>query len=196
MILKRIFDLTFSLLGLIFMGWIVLIAVLIASFDTNSFGLFLQERVGQHGKLFKIFKIKSMDDTTQHISSFGRFLRQSKLDELPQLLNILLGQMSFVGPRPDIPGYYDKLPGENRILLALKPGLTSAASIKYANEEALLNQQDDPLVFNDTIIFPDKVKINLNYFHNRTIFVDLAIIFNTVSFLLESVYRLENEKKK
>jgi lipopolysaccharide/colanic/teichoic acid biosynthesis glycosyltransferase len=180
MILKRIFDIIFSLLGLIFMGWIVLIAILIASFDTNSFGLFFQERIGQYGKLFKIFKIKSMNDTTQHISSFGRFLRQSKLDELPQLLNILLGQMSFVGPRPDIPGYYDKLAGKDRKILALKPGLTSEASIKYANEEALLSQQNDPLDFNNSVIFPDKVKINLNYFHNRTIFVDLAIIFKTV----------------
>jgi lipopolysaccharide/colanic/teichoic acid biosynthesis glycosyltransferase len=101
-------------------------------------------------------------------------------DEIPQLLNILLGQMSFVGPRPDVPGYYDKLAGENRKILALKPGLTSEASIKYANEEALLNQQDDPLAFNDAVIFPDKVKINLNYFQNRTIFVDLLIIFKTV----------------
>ncbi|MFT5753321.1 MAG: lipopolysaccharide/colanic/teichoic acid biosynthesis glycosyltransferase [Flavobacterium sp.] len=180
MVLKRIFDIIFSLLAIIFMGWIVLIAVLIASFDTNSFGLFFQERVGQYGKLFKIFKIKSMNDTTHHISSFGRFLRQSKLDELPQLLNILIGQMSFVGPRPDVPGYYDKLAGENRKILALKPGLTSEASIKYANEEALLKQQDDPLAFNDAVIFPDKVKINLNYFQNRTIFVDLLIIFKTV----------------
>jgi lipopolysaccharide/colanic/teichoic acid biosynthesis glycosyltransferase len=180
MILKRIFDIAFSLLGIIFMGWIVFIAILIASFDTKSNGLFVQERVGQYGKLFKIFKIKSMDDSTQHISSFGRFLRQSKLDELPQLLNILLGHMSFVGPRPDIPGYYDKLVGKDRKILALKPGLTSEASIKYANEEALLSQQDDPLAFNNSVIFPDKVKINLNYFHNRTIFVDLAIIFKTV----------------
>ena len=121
-----------------------------------------------------------MNDTTQQISLFGRFLRRSKLDELPQLLNILLGQMSFVGPRPDIPGYYDKLEGESREILALKPGLTSEASIKYAKEEELLNQQVDPLAYNNNVIFPDKVKMNLKYYYNQSIFLDLQILFRTI----------------
>lgn len=162
------------------MGWVILLATVIASVDTKSFGLFVQERIGQFGKPFNIFKIKSMNDTTQQISSFGRFLRQSKLDELPQLLNILLGQMSFVGPRPDIPGYYDKLEGENRKILELKPGLTSEASIKYTNEEELLAQQVDPLHYNDYVIFPDKVKMNLKYYYNQSIFLDLQILFRTI----------------
>lgn len=162
------------------MGWVILLATIIASVDTKSFGLFVQERIGQFGKSFLIFKIKSMKDSTQQISSFGRFLRQSKLDELPQLLNILLGQMSFVGPRPDIPGYYDKLEGENRKILELKPGLTSEASIKYAKEEELLSQQVDPLYYNDYVIFPDKVQMNLKYYYNRSILVDLQILFRTI----------------
>jgi lipopolysaccharide/colanic/teichoic acid biosynthesis glycosyltransferase len=99
---------------------------------------------------------------------------------LPQLINILLGQMSFVGPRPDIEGYYDNLKGENRKILELKPGLTSLASIKYSNEEEILAKQNDPLKYNDEIIFPDKVKMNLDYFYNRSFYVDLIIIFKTI----------------
>lgn len=180
MMVKRIFDFFFAFLGLILMSWILLICIIIASIDTKSFGLFVQERIGQYGKPFKIFKIKSMNDTSKRISSLGRFLRKSKLDELPQLLNILLGQMSFVGPRPDIPGYYDLLEGENRKILELKPGLTSEASIKYANEEELLNQYENSLEYNDTIIFPDKVKMNLEYYYKQSILVDLQIIVKTI----------------
>lgn len=177
---KRIFDFFFAFLGLILMSWILLICIIIASIDTKSFGLFVQERIGQYGKPFKIFKIKSMNDTSKKISSLGRFLRKSKLDELPQLLNILLGQMSFVGPRPDISGYYDLLEGENRKILELKPGLTSEASIKYANEEELLNQYENPLEYNDTVIFPDKVKMNLEYYYKQSILVDLQTIVKTI----------------
>jgi lipopolysaccharide/colanic/teichoic acid biosynthesis glycosyltransferase len=180
MLLKRIFDFIIAFLSLILFFWVILICIFVASIDTKSLGIFLQERIGQYGKSFKIFKIKSMNDTTQQISSFGTFLRQSKLDELPQLVNILLGQMSFVGPRPDIPGYYDKLEGEDRKILELKPGLTSEASLKYANEEELLKQQTNPLFYNDMVIFPDKVKMNLAYYYNRSFFVDLRLIFRTV----------------
>ena len=180
MILKRIFDILFALLSILLFFLVILICIFLASIDTKSMGLFVQERIGQHGKSFMIFKIKSMNDTTQHISSFGRFLRKSKLDELPQLFNILLGQMSFVGPRPDIPGYYEKLEGESRKILELKPGLTSEASIKYAKEEELLAQQVDPLYYNDYVIFPDKVKMNLKYYYNQSIFLDLQILFRTI----------------
>lgn len=147
---------------------------------TKSFGVFLQKRIGQFGKPFTIFKIKTMDDGTKKASAFGIFLRKSKLDELPQLFNILIGQMSFVGPRPDIEGYYDNLQGEARKILELKPGLTSEASIKYANEEEILNQKENPLEYNDTIIFPDKVKMNLEYYYKQSFLVDLQIIVKTV----------------
>ena len=111
------------------------------------------------------------------------FLRKSKIDELPQLLNVLFGQMSFVGPRPDIPGYYDKLVGEDRKILELKPGLTSKASLKYFNEEFLLSTQPNPLEYNDSVIFPDKVKMSLEYYYKKSFREDLKIIFKTFSVL-------------
>ena len=180
MILKRTFDFLASLVSIFLFCWIILICIIIASIDTKSTGLFIQKRIGQFGKPFNIFKIKSMNDTTKKVSAFGNFLRKSKLDELPQLLNILLGQMSFVGPRPDVPGYYDKLKGEERKILELKPGLTSEASIKYAHEEEVLNQKENPLEYNDTIIFPDKIKMNLEYYYKQSILVDLQILVKTI----------------
>ena len=178
--MKRIFDFIFSLLGLFFFGWIILFCVLIATLDTKSFGVFTQDRIGQHGKTFKIFKIKSMHDRTKTSSFFGKFLRKYKLDELPQFYNIIIGDMSFVGPRPDIPGYYDLLQGENRKILELKPGLTSEASIKYKNEEELLQSAINSKQYNDEIIFPDKVKMNLNYYYNYNLLIDLKIILKTI----------------
>ena len=113
------------------------------------------------------------------ISPLGRFLRKTKLDELPQLWNVLIGDMSFVGPRPDIPGYYDILEGEARKVLELKPGITSLASIKYRDEECILKTQNNPSEYNDTVLFPDKVKMNLDYYYNRSFFGDLKIILKT-----------------
>lgn len=180
MVYKRIFDLIFSLIALILFGWIILLCVLLATLDTKSFGIFTQERIGQDGKMFTIFKIKTMNDRLKTISMFGKFLRKSKLDELPQLFNIIKGDMSVVGPRPDIPGYYDLLEGENRKILELKPGLTSEASIKYRNEEMLLQSVSNPKQYNDEIIFPDKVKMNLNYYYNHNLLIDLKIILKTI----------------
>jgi lipopolysaccharide/colanic/teichoic acid biosynthesis glycosyltransferase len=151
-----------------------------ASIDTQSNGLFIQERIGQWGRIFKIYKLKTMHPATAKISSLGWFLRKSKIDELPQLWNVLKGDMSFVGPRPDIAGYYDLLQGEARKILELKPGITSEASIKYANEETLLEQQENPLEYNDIVIFPDKVRLNLDYYYNRSFFGDMVIIVKTV----------------
>ena len=149
-----------------------------AYFDTSR-GLFLQTRIGQFGKPFNIYKIRSIHKDTGRISVFGNFLRRSKLDELPQLLNILLGQMSFVGPRPDIPGYYDQLQGEDRKILELKPGLCSWTALKYIDEETLLQLQKDPLKYNDEVIFPDKVKMNLKYYYNLSFWEDIKILWAT-----------------
>ena len=102
------------------------------------------------------------------------------MDELPQFINVLKGEMSIVGPRPDIEGYYDTLDGENRKILELKPGITSLASLKYYNEEEILEQQDNPLLYNDTVIFPDKVKMNLAYYYNQNLVLDLKIILKTI----------------
>jgi lipopolysaccharide/colanic/teichoic acid biosynthesis glycosyltransferase len=177
---KRIFDIVFSIIGLFFIGLFLFLFWILTSIDTKSNGFFVQNRVGQFGKLFKIYKLKTVNDTSESISKFGNFLRKSKIDELPQLWNILIGNMSFVGPRPDIQGYYDRLEGENRKILELKPGLTSDASIKYSNEEEILIQEENPLQYNDEIIFPEKVKMNLEYYYSQSIVLDLQIIFKTL----------------
>ena len=179
--LKRLFDLFFALLGLIITLPILVVVYLIASNDTKQNGLFSQKRIGQYGLPFTIYKIRTFGTSVEKpISRFGAILRNSKLDELPQLWNVFLGNMSFVGPRPDIAGYYDVLEGENRKILELKPGLTSLASIKYANEDDLLAQQDNPLLYNDTVIFPDKVKMNLEYYYDQSLFGDIEIIWKTL----------------
>lgn len=152
--------------------------------------IFTQRRVGQDGRLFTMYKFRSM--SVQHggstisvkgesrITPLGAILRKYKLDELPELWNVLIGDMSFVGPRPDVPGYADRLEGEDRNVLKLKPGITGPASLKYRNEEELLARQIDPLKYNNEVIFPDKVRINLNYLYERTFWLDIRIIFCTV----------------
>ncbi|WP_317193697.1 MULTISPECIES: sugar transferase [Aequorivita] len=170
------FDISLSLILLLVTGWFILLLIFLSYIDTGK-GLFLQSRVGQYGKLFTIYKIRTMHIHKASISVYGRFLRRSKLDELPQLLNIILGQMSFVGPRPDVPGYYDQLQGEARKLLQLKPGFCSRAALKYFNEETLLAAQQDPLYYNDTVIFPDKVQMNLEYYYHQSFLEDLKILW-------------------
>ena len=114
------------------------------------------------------------------ITPLGAVLRKYKLDELPELWNVLVGNMSFVGPRPDVPGYADHLRGEERLILKLRPGITGPASLKYANEETILAYVVDPVRYNDEIIFPDKVKINLDYYYNHTFFGDIRLILQTI----------------
>jgi lipopolysaccharide/colanic/teichoic acid biosynthesis glycosyltransferase len=178
---KRLFDLFFSILGLIFSFPLLALFYILATLDTRQNGLFSQQRIGQFGKPFTIYKLRTFGrSSVRPVSKFGAFLRNSKIDELPQLFNVFLGQMSFVGPRPDISGYYDTLKGEDRKILELKPGLTSLASIKYANEDDILSKQNNPLEYNDTIIFPDKVKMNLEYYYTNTIYGDIKIILNTL----------------
>jgi lipopolysaccharide/colanic/teichoic acid biosynthesis glycosyltransferase len=178
---KRLFDLFFSILGLVFSFPLLALFYILATLDTQQNGIFLQQRIGQFGKPFTIYKLRTFGrSSVRPVSKFGAFLRNSKIDELPQLFNVFLGQMSFVGPRPDISGYYDTLKGEDRKILELKPGLTSLASIKYANEDDVLSKQNNPLEYNDTIIFPDKVKMNLEYYYTNTIYGDIKIIWNTL----------------
>ena len=189
MLTKRIFDFLLALLTVITLSWLIFVFWVLAAIDTKSSGFFLQERVGQYGKIYKIFKLRSIGEKEgkAHVSAYGKLIRKTKIDELPQFFNVLLGDMSIVGPRPDIPGYYDRLEGENRKILELKPGLTSAAALKYANEETLLNLQQNPLAFNDTVIFPDKVRMNLHYYHNRTFKGDLKILLQTFAMLIKSI---------
>ena len=180
---KRFFDLFFSFLALLLFWWFIFACWIIASIDTKSNGLFIQERIGQFGKVFKIYKLRTIKNNIENnISKTGFFFRKTKIDELPQLWNIFIGNMSFVGPRPDIAGYYDTLEGEDKEVLKLKPGLPGLASIKYYNEEEILKTVDNPQLYNDTVIFPDKVKINLEYYKQQSLLLDVKIIFKTLFF--------------
>lgn len=181
--LKRLFDIVFSFTALLLFSWIILVSWMFAAIDTKSSGLFFQKRVGQFGKLFTIVKLRTIRKDKEGggtISRVGAFLRNSKLDELPQFINVLLGDMSVVGPRPDIQGYYDCLEGEERKILELKPGLTSEASLKYFNEEQILALQENALEYNDRVLFPDKVRLNLQYYYHQSLFGDIKIIIKTL----------------
>ena len=187
---KRIFDFFFSLIGLGLSWPIILLAWLIASIETKSNGFFLQKRVGKDGKLFNIIKIKTMYKSKNNYSTVttkndaritksGKIFRKFKIDELPQLINILKGDMSFVGPRPDVPGYADKLEGEDRIILSVRPGITGPATLKYKNEEEILASVEDPVKYNDEVIWPDKVRINKEYIRNWSLKKDIYYIWKT-----------------
>jgi lipopolysaccharide/colanic/teichoic acid biosynthesis glycosyltransferase len=179
---KRVFDILLSFFGLGLTWWLIFLFFIAATISTGQNGMFSQVRIGRYGKRFTIYKLRSMADGLQGktITPLGRFMRRYKIDELPQLFNILVGDMSFVGPRPDLPGYYDMLQGDDRKLLLLRPGLTGPASLKYANEEGMLAASPDPVYLNDHIIFPDKVKINRWYQEHYSLWLDIKLIFFTV----------------
>ncbi len=189
--IKYIFDRLAAFFGLLFFLPVLLVVwCLIKIKMPAGSAFFKQKRVGRRGKLFTIIKFRTM--TINHsgssvsvagesrITPLGASLRKYKLDELPELWNVLKGDMSFVGPRPDVPGYADKLTGENRKILELRPGITGPASLKYANEEEILAKVDNPKQYNDEVIFPDKVKINLEYYENMSFWGDIKIIINTI----------------
>ena len=188
---KRVFDIVLSLIGITFTWWIVFFAWVVASIETKSNGLFMQKRVGKDGELFLVFKIKTMKsiagvDTTvttstdNRITKSGMFFRKTKIDELPQLFNVLFGTMSFVGPRPDVVGFADQLQGDDRILLTLLPGITGPASIKYKNEEEVLAKQENPEAYNKEVIWPDKVQINKAYLKEWSLKNDIDYIIKTI----------------
>ena len=191
MVLKYVFDRVAALLGLLLIWWLlIVVAVLIKVKMPGGPALFRQTRIGRHGKPFTIFKFRTM--TVGHggssvsvagesrITPLGAVLRKYKIDELPELWNVLVGDMSFVGPRPDVPGYADRLQGDDREVLELRPGITGPASLKYRNEEELLAAVDNPQEYNDTVIYPDKVRINRYYLHNYSFISDIKMILCTV----------------
>ena len=188
--LKRTFDILLSVFAIFLLfPFFILVSFLIV-IDSGFPIFFLQKRIGRDAKEFNIIKFRTMKKNNENITitisddnritRIGKYLRKTKIDELPEILNVLFGQMSFVGPRPDVKGYADKLKGANRKILALRPGITGPASLKYYNEEYILSQKSNPKKYNDEVIFPDKVKINMDYFHNRSFFLDLKIIFATI----------------
>lgn len=188
---KRSFDFLVALVGLLAVWWLILVAFFAASLDTRANGFFVQSRVGKGGRIFRVVKIRTMrsdgKNTTTvtrsgdpRITQLGRFLRKTKIDELPQLWNVLVGQMSLVGPRPDVPGYADKLTGSERAILSLRPGITGPATLKYRDEEDILALQDDPERYNYEVIYPDKVQINLQYIRDWSFFGDLRYLLATI----------------
>lgn len=178
------------MVGLLSLWWLMLLVAICIKVKMPGPILFRQQRVGREGRLFTMVKFRTM--LVNHggnsvsvagesrITPLGSMLRRWKLDELPELWNVLLGDMSFVGPRPDVPGYADTLTGEDREILQLRPGITGPASMKYRNEEEILSAVENPQKYNDEVIFPDKVRINRLYLHDHSFFLDLKMIVATV----------------
>lgn len=190
-VLKRLFDIVVSFFGLCLLWpFLIVIAVLIRVKMPGGKAVFTQQRIGRGGKLFTLYKFRTMK--VEHhgssvsvagesrITPLGAMLRRYKLDELPELWNVLKGDMSFVGPRPDVAGYADFLKGDDREILQLRPGITGPATLKYRNEEELLAMQENPQQYNDEVIWPDKVKINRYYLHHYSFVSDLKMILFTV----------------
>lgn len=204
-IVKFVFDRVVALLGLIVLALpLAVVAVLVKRSNPAEPVLFSQVRVGRHGKLFKIHKFRTMTNEKEvtniaypnraRITPLGAKLRRHKIDELPELWDVLIGNMSFVGPRPDVPGYADKLEGNDRVVLEMRPGITGPATLKYSNEEKQIEEyvkqakahgdqrSEDAIAvwYNDEEIYPDKVRINCDYYWNYSFFKDVKIIFNTI----------------
>ncbi len=179
-----------SLTGMIILSPVLLIIGLLILVKMGRPVIFCQERAGRFGRSFTLYKFRTMvrdhSGSTvsvkgeSRITPLGARMRRYKLDEFPELWNVLKGDMSFVGPRPDMKEYASKLTGEDRLILELRPGITGPATLKYANEEELLASAEDPRKFNDEVLWPDKVKINLHYYYNRSFFGDIRVILKTI----------------
>lgn len=214
MMLKIVFDKAVSLVGLIVLSPLLLIVALLIKWKMPGPILFCQQRVGRYGRIFTVYKFRTMtvkaeasvasrnseatsiaSQEQSRITPLGEKLRRYKLDELPELWNVLKGDMSFVGPRPDVPGYADQLQGEDREVLLLRPGITGPASLKYRNEEDILEAVDEALQkgrsglpmgittvqeYNDNVIYPDKVRLNRYYLHHYSFIKDIKMIVCTV----------------
>jgi len=186
---KRCFDLALSAIGLTLLWPVILVTWRLAARDTGASGFFVQERIGLDGRRFRLVKLRTMRDVggstvktrdDVRVTALGRRLRRWKIDELPQLWNVLKGDMSFVGPRPDVPGFADQLQGNDKVLLTVRPGITGPATLKYRDEEALLSGVADPEEYNRTLIWPDKVRLNRAYIENWSFIKDLGLILRTL----------------
>ena len=205
MIFKRIFDILASFCGLLLIWWIFpVVAFLIKKRMSDGPVFFCQKRVGKDGKLFTCHKFRTMmlkhDGSSvsvagdSRITPFGAKLRHYKIDELPALWDVLIGTMSFVGPRPDVPGYADKLTGDDCDVLKLRPGITGPATLKYRLEDEMIADyverkrkqgdirsiQEIAVEYNDTVIYPDKVRLNCYYYRHYSFIKDIQMILATV----------------
>lgn len=204
-IVKFVFDRVVALFGLVVLALpLLVVALLVKLSNPKESVIFTQVRVGLHGKLFKIHKFRTMTNEKEitniaypnraRITPLGAKLRRHKIDELPELWDVLVGNMSFVGPRPDVPGYADLLEGDDRVVLDMRPGITGPATLKYSNEEKLIEdyvkqakakgdqrtEDEVAIEYNDEVIYPDKVRINCEYYRNYSFFKDIKIIFATI----------------
>ena len=187
LVVKRAFDLVLSVFLLPVLIVPIVLLIILSTLETKAFGIFVQQRVGQFGRPFQIYKIRTLNNEAHQLgylekdaTRLGRLIRRYKLDELPQLFNVILGQMSFVGPRPDLFGFADLLEGEDRIILNVKPGITGPATLKYRHEESLLSRQNDPETYNRLVIWKDKVEINKHYVQNWSFSLDLKLIIKSI----------------
>ena len=188
---KRCFDCTVAAAGLLVLGLPMTVLGLLILLVDGASVLFRQKRVGRGGRLFTIYKYRTMTHRPAlgssitisgdaRVTGIGKWLRAFKLDELPQLWNVLRGDMSFVGPRPDVPGYMDRLQGAEARVRELRPGITGPASLAFRNEEQLLARAADPVVFNDRVLFPAKVRLNLAYMQSISLASDVGYILKTL----------------
>lgn len=191
---KRAFDIIVAVCGLCLLWPVILVSLPIARYSSSASGIFRQQRVGRIGVVFTVYKLRTMTPNVDSISTittssdsritrFGAFLRRTKIDELPQLWNVIRGDMSFVGPRPDVVGYADKLVGDARRVLLLRPGITGPATIKYSQEEKLLAESSNPEKYNNEVIYPDKTKLNLEYYDTWSLKTDIKLILITLRLL-------------
>lgn len=188
---KRLFDLIVSFIGLLILTIPMALIAIWILIISGSPVFFTQNRVGKDSKIFQLNKFRTMTvlqtntstitvSGDDRITPIGRYLRRWKLDELPQLWNVLVGDMSLVGPRPDVPGYADKLEGDARKILSVRPGITGPATLAYRNEEEILANVDNPAKYNDEVIYPDKVRLNLEYIETCSFSKDLYYIWKTI----------------
>lgn len=187
--IKKIFDYSLALLLCLLLCLPMFFIWILASISTSQNGWFVHKRIGKNGKTFGMYKFRTLKgnyinpittEKTHNVTLVGKLLIRYKLDELPQLFNILNGEMSFVGPRPDVSGYADELVGEDRIILTLNPGITGPAQLKYRNENELLKKAQNPKQLNDEVLWPDKVKINKKYIENWSFINDIKYLIQTV----------------
>jgi len=198
MLLKRLFDITASFFGLLILSPVFLLIAILIKIRMPGPVIFSQKRAGLYGRPFTIYKFRTM--TVNHngstisilgekrITPFGAFLRRYKLDELPELWNVLKGDMSFVGPRPDMPEYAERLCGDEQLILKLRPGITGPATLRYSNEEEILSLVSDPQKYNDEVLWPEKVRLNLEYYETRSFMKDIR-------FIIMTLFRVKSERK-
>ncbi|SDD94784.1 sugar transferase [Riemerella columbipharyngis] len=194
--MKRIFDFIFSFIGLLVISPVLLGIALIIAFTSKGGVFYRQNRVGRFGRDFRIFKFRTMyvdsdkkglltvGGRDPRVTNVGYYLRKYKIDELPQLINVFLGDMSFVGPRPEVRKYVDLYNDEQRKVLNVRPGITDLASIEYRNENEILSKQSEPEKYYIDVIMPAKLSINLKYIENRSLFKDINVILKTLKAIL------------